>query len=355
MRSTDIVAAAATALGTPLRDPQRLAGSSRTTVLRCHTGDGTVIVKAHRDREFHAVEAAGLAFTTYGPTLLASDPDAQLCVMSDLGAGPNLADLLLGDDPGAAERALTAWATTYGRIAVETHGRQAEYQRLCARYGATVEHPLVDHARLADALSAYRITPPAGLAGELAALDRAPALEVFSPGDICPDNNVLTDEGLRVIDFEGAGYHSVHLDAAYTTMPFSSCWCVFRLPDDISRHIETVYRDAVTSICPALADDDVWRTGMRDAIATYTVSVTEWLGPRAVTADKPMHPNRNPVPTSRQLLRHRWTRLATVLGPDQPALAEVTARLLDATEHWQAEPLPLYPAFTPRPPTVVNS
>jgi hypothetical protein len=57
---------------------------------------------------------------------------------------------------------------------------------------------------------------PAGLRADLdavAALDRD-EFRVFSPGDICPDNNLLTPQGLRPIDFEGAGFHSVFLDAS---------------------------------------------------------------------------------------------------------------------------------------------
>jgi hypothetical protein len=30
-------------------------------------------------------------------------------------------------------------------------------------------------------------------------------------------------------------------------------------------------------------------------------------------------------------------------------------QLIEATEHWGVEPLPLYPAWTPSPPTTVNS
>jgi hypothetical protein len=52
-------------------------------------------------------------------------------------------------------------------------------------------------------------------------------------------------------------------------------------------------------------------------------------------------------PTTRQLIRHRWRVVLAELEPadDLPALYELTQSLLDATESWQAEDLPLYPAF----------
>jgi hypothetical protein len=52
---------------------------------------------------------------------------------------------------------------------------------------------------------------PAGLGGELAEVAGAAGSEryaVFSPGDICPDNIVLSPDGIRFLDFESAGFHS---------------------------------------------------------------------------------------------------------------------------------------------------
>ena len=53
------------------------------------------------------------------------------------------------------------------------------------------------------------------------------------------------------------------------------------------------------------------------------------------------------MPTARQLLRYRWQVLGAELDSagELPALAELTRRLLTATEHWQVPDLPLYPAW----------
>src|SRR5271166_40016 len=110
----------------------------------------------------------------------------------------------------------------------------------------------------AGAVAQVGVTPAAGLGGELAEIaavvDRA---TVFSPGDICPDNNMLTADGIRFLDFESAGYHSAFLDAAYIRMPFSTCWCVFRLPAELAAAAEAAYRSAVCTVRPALADDQI--------------------------------------------------------------------------------------------------
>lgn len=120
-----------------------------------------------------------------------------------------------------------------------------------------------DMAKLPDLLKVLDIAAPPGLAADLDALtaldhDR---FRVFSPGDICPDNNLLTPEGLRPIDFEGAGFHSVFLDASYSRMPFGSCWCVYRLPKSFSMEAERAYRGEVVQVYPELADDRIWAPG----------------------------------------------------------------------------------------------
>lgn len=347
MEITALLAAASAAAGTTITEPVDLGGSDRTTVLRCRTADGTtVVVKAHHDHSpYFAAEAAGLAFTSQGPRLLAVDPTARLLVMSDLGTAPSLADALLGTSPEAATFALSAWATCYGRIAAETAGRRAEFEKLRASYGPVVDEP-PPVERFAEALAAL------GVPADDLDLKPPDAFEVFSPGDICPDNNMILPDGMRVLDFEGAGYHSVFLDVAYTRMPFATCWCVYALPAGLAERVETAYRTQVVTVYPELADDTLWRSGVRQAIDWWTVDITAALGARAARADVPMHPHRRPVPSARELLRYRWQHAAeNGHGP----LTGTFRRLLAATRHWEVDPLPGYPAFTPRPPAIVIS
>jgi hypothetical protein len=350
----DIVAAASAAIGEPLTDPVDLGGSSRTTVVRCTRAGGTVIVKAYagsrsvantsslvKTRDGFTAESTGLAFAHaalpgLGPRVLGVDRDVPLVVMSDLGDWPSMADALLGNDADTARAALRDWASAYGRIAVASIGREAELP----------PRPAAAPNDLAPALACFGVAEPAGLAADLAATEDAGGYDVFSPGDICPDNNLCTPAGFRVLDFEGAGFHSVFRDAAYTRMPFATCWCVFRLPDDVRAEVASTYRDEIVAGYPALADDARWLPGVRNAMAYWTVDITAQLGPRAMKADFPMHSKRH-SPTVRQLLRYRWAGAADELGAagELPALAGVFTALLAATEHWNVPPLPYYPAF----------
>ncbi|MCT2588999.1 hypothetical protein LHJ74_03455 [Streptomyces sp. N2-109] len=368
--SGPLLRAAARLLDTAtLCDPVELVGGRRTTVLRCRTDAGrTVVVKAFGEddegRRSFAAEAAGLSLRLAGPELLAVDEDLAMVVMADLGDAPTLADVLLGDDPRTATAGLLALARGLGRLAAASVGRRGDLARLFARYGASggegggpwiAEDADAFPARLTEAgitlppLDAKLDAQPADplrveLGWVTAGLTSGHHRPVFTPGDTCPDNNLLTADGLRLIDFEGACFQSVFLTAAYCRMPFSSCWCVFRLPDGLAEEIEQTYRAEVVAVYPELRQDAVWEAGMRDAVAAWTLSATVHLLPHAVREEKLMHPTRRPVPTGRELLRHRWEAASTL--PGLPAFTDAMRRLLAlAHTDWQAGPLPLYPAF----------
>ncbi|GAA3445270.1 hypothetical protein [Planomonospora venezuelensis] len=352
-----ILRSAGELLGTELSDPVDLGGSMRSTVLRCRTaGGGTVIVKSFTDgpeglRGFTS-EAAGLSLRLAGPELLGVDTSVPLVVMADLGDAPSLADVLLGDDPEAAAEGLLTWARGLGRLAAGSVPRRADLASLWTRYGGGAtsweDEPWIGQnaARLLASLAGAGLVMPAGLAGELAGIGAVAAEEypAFTPGDTCPDNNLLTTEGLRLIDFEAACFQSVFLTAAYCRMPFSTCWCVFRLPSGLAEEIERVFRAEVVAAYPALAEDEVWQAGMRRATVVWTVFATVNMLPRTVE-DGPIHRTRRPVPTRRQVLRHRWELASTV--EEYPAFAETMRLLLrEVAGGWDVPPLPGYPAFS---------
>jgi hypothetical protein len=383
-RTAVIVAAASAAIGRPLTEPAELAGGhDETAVLRCVDlaadggAGGTVVVKTFPQTSYgmsgFAAEAAGLECASgsgLSPEFLGADAGLQLVVMSDLGAGASLADVLLaggadraaGVSPEAAsaeaasaEAALVDWAAACGRLSAVVTPHRLRFEAQQAHYLAgrpDWRHSVTLPERiLAAAESAAKIGvgAPAGLAGELAEIAAAAQSShyaVFSPGDICPDNNVLTSRGVTVFDFEEAGFHSVFLDAAYIRMPFSTCWCVFRLRPALLAAAEHAYRDQVRLVWPELADDSVWERGLRRAVTAWTLSSTSWLLRRALAADVPMEPSR-PSPLTRQLMRYRWqAALAELTGPEEyPAIAALLRGLVAATQQWQAPELPLYPAL----------
>jgi hypothetical protein len=211
-------------------------------------------------------------------------------------------------------------------------------------------------AEIPEILAELSIPAPAGLAADLAevaTIVRFGRYPVFSPGDICPDNNLLAERRVMFVDYENAEFHSAFMDAAYLRMPFSTCWCVFRLPDSLQRSAECAYRDFVSRIHPEMLNDAVWHPGLRRAVAAWTLHAMTYLLDRALLADQPTIDDGRAAPTKRQLLRYRWRQLIAELapmpgasiGPEFPALDALARQLLASTEHWQVADLPLYPAF----------
>lgn len=362
MDADRVVRAAAAVLGEPLRDAIDLGGSERSAVLRCVLPDGgTVVVKAYPPTEAGrlgwAAEAAGLEFIAAmpsggsGPRLLGVDREVPLVVMSDLGSAPSLADLLLGSSQAAAARAWLDWAATCGRLAAASAGCQDQFIRIRGQYGDGPDSRwLPDYVRrAADLVVPLGLEVPAGLAADLADVVAGceHGYQVFSPGDICPDNNLVTAAGIRFVDFESAEFHSVFLDAAYLRMPFSTCWCVLRMPPGLAAAGESAYRREVAAAFPDLAANAVWEAGVLRACVAWTIHAMSYLLDRAVSGDASMNDDVAAAPGRRQLLRYRWQTLGDQLrvAGELPALAELMRRLLAATEHWRVPALPGYPAL----------
>lgn len=353
--TTVILKAASEVLGEPLSEPVELS-RGRSTVVRCRSSrGGTLVVKSYAAAEDFAAEASGLELASRGPGLLAVDADRALIVMTDLGNAPSLADLLLGDDADAARAGLFQWARGLGELARSAHGRRAELNALRRTYGLDpssvqeVTFPLRHVRKLGERLAGVGITPPAGLdddIDELAKLEND-GYPGFSPGDTCPDNNLLTPSGLQLLDFEDSGYPSVFLTAVYCRMPFPSCWCSFRLEPTLAGAVEEVFRAELLPVYPDLEDDRLWHAGVRRAVGAWTAS-TMLLFPEALAGDRKLNGRGGPSPTVRQLMVHRCTELRRELTPvgELPALTETAALLLErAAKEWRTPPLPPFPAF----------
>ncbi len=194
---------------------------------------------------------AGLEFLTRvagdrspAPRFYGGDRAAGVIIMEDLGAGDHLDALLLGDDPRAAEEAVSELGATLGRMHALTIGRGREYEGIQASLshsGAGGDFYQYDwlaptFLRMAELLG---VAPGSGVAGELMALrgsllDPGPFL-AYVHADACPDNCVRTREGMRVFDFEHGRFGHALIDGVYGRMRFPSCWCAGQMPEPTFR------------------------------------------------------------------------------------------------------------------------
>lgn len=331
----------------------QLGGSSRSNVRRVRDGERTLIVKEFTGpgdgwvRECAALSV--LPPEVAAPRLVAAGATPPTVVMSDLGPGNNVADLLLGTDRTAAADAVTAWAKAIATLHRSTAGLREDFQEaLDARSG----NQQVSESRLAasldDACDAIaRQGPELGVTVPLAALDELRSIRerlggdgpaALTPSDACPDNNIFAGTSLALIDFEGAQWRHVAWDIAYLSVPWPSCWCSWRIPDDVAEQAIEAYRAAYGL---PYADTDGFRSDVRVATVGWAVESMSWLLPRALTGETS---SARQMPTRRAMILHRLGRAAN--SPELPALASLAGSFRDVlTERWGEIPLEYAPAF----------
>ncbi|GER87105.1 hypothetical protein KDW_12670 [Dictyobacter vulcani] len=278
-----------------------LGGSQRTRVYRCAVIEGetmlasSVIIKQANQpdetpqTELHPLflnEWASLQFIQtlspdepLAPRFYVGDRNAGMFIMEDLGSGTQLNHALLGNDPQQARAALLDYASIHGRLHALSSGKQDTYRELRGTLGPDSPSPYFNYQWLPQTmekiLTTLNVTPAPGLMHELAMLQTAltnpgPFL-AFMQGDACPDNVIQTQAGMRMIDFEGGTYTHALLEGAYGRVPFPTCRCLYRLPEEIIAEMEACYRREFSHGCPAVMDDTLFNQGLTEACISWVL------------------------------------------------------------------------------------
>jgi hypothetical protein len=340
----------------------RLGGNDRSTVDRVIAtypdgNEGSLIVKRYRTGgEGWVRESAALSVlpgSVRTPRVVAERADPPVLVFEDLGAGPSVADALLGDDAPAAEAALAAWAGALATLHIATRTSRAAFRdALLQRRGelpvgeSRVPADIEQAARVLDAeCGALGVRMPAGALDELRGLVKrlgGSGLAALTPADACPDNNVLTADGLVLVDFEGAQWRHIAWDVAYLRVPWPTCWCAWQIPDAVADRAVAAYLSAVREGVPEAADPQ-FSADVAAAVVGWAVVTTTLFIDNALGEDPPLNPDR-PTPTRRAMIQHR---LGLAAGTAElPALAELAENLGTLLRRrWGDVPLALAPAF----------
>lgn len=365
--------------GAPVRlaDAEDLGGSERSVVMRVRVAETpfelprTLVLKHYgecADTEVSdpfAHEAASCQLATalppeirVGPELIAHDPGRRLLVLEDLGRGSTLADVLLADDARAAERALLSWARALGRLHTTMAGREADFDALMRRLGTNswrdpVANDIVRATSdLPDLLegSLGLATPPdvRERLADAAGLLGGSKYRSFSPSDICPDNSLVTGNGVRFLDFEWGCVRDIVLDAAYLQFPFPSSWCAYALPENLATQMLSTWRSEVVEVWPELDDDEVLMPRLHDAQLLWVWVSTWWFLPREGQQDTPIDLHM-PSPRRSTALVDRWRRLhADSAAAGRTDIEEYAGHMVEAlVERFGSGALHLqpYPAF----------
>ena len=331
-----------------------LGGSARSEVHRVRAGNETVVIKRFTgDGESFPREAAALSVLPPGapaPRLLGVREEPPTLVLADAGPGPSVADLLLADDPAAAQDGLLGWAEAVARLHGGTVDRGDAFRAaLAGRTDQPVSTlgPYIEEA--VTALEAHcadlGVRVPAGawddLRGLHAGLAAGPA--VLSPGDTCPDNNVATPAGRVLVDFENAQWCHPAWDVAYLVVPWPTCWCAWRLPDEVVEQAIRRYQE--TSALPWAGSAD-FRSDVRAAAEMWAILTVNLFLPRALADDPPPPNPAKPMPLRRSVILNR---LAAVEAHGAAGLSALAGTLRAAlVARWGETPLPYAPAFALR-------
>lgn len=297
-----------------LVDAEDLAGSGPATVVRARVASSpfslprTLVIKHYpgepadgEDDAFAREAASYQLFTALSaddrtcPEILAHSADHRLLVIDDLGRAPTLQDKLSGSDARAAENALLSWARSLGRMHFSTANREADFNVLLRRLGTAGQGagrgeespprafdpaavPADAAALLAEALG---IDTPAEViaAGNRAAEQaRAAAFRAFSPVDLWPDNNLVTSDGVRFLDFERGRVRSALVDAAHMLVPFVSGPEPLALPSGVSEAMIASWRAEVADLWPSLVEEETLDRYLADAAQLLVWEATcRWL------------------------------------------------------------------------------
>ncbi|OCI30457.1 aminoglycoside phosphotransferase family protein [Oerskovia enterophila] len=380
----ETLAFAGVALGAALAEPEALGGSARSLVVRARVVAGlttdrldttraaarapgsTVVVKRFLDSPgTHGLpfehEVAGLLALDRTPVLLAVDEAHRLLVMSDVGDGPTLADLLLGTDRDAAWRGALSWATALGELAGASGPHVERFSAELAARGVVRGWDLEADARAGVHRLVAALPTPTDLARDpldatlaflhddleaLASLRAPGSAVVVSPGDTCPDNAVLTPAGWVFLDLEDTTAHHPALDAAYTLMPFSTCWCVFDPPPGLTDELLAAFTAGLGRHLPDAVAEPAWTRDVLVASAGWILAMTGWLLDGAVE-DRPRVGPEGRSPSYRQLVLSRWRWGAEHLRDVTPGIASLLSDgVAWAEREWGPSPSGGYPAFS---------
>ncbi|MGC0363963.1 hypothetical protein ABH922_001947 [Rhodococcus sp. 27YEA15] len=357
---SEVVAAAehllARRTGAPvtLVDPVDLGGSGRTIVLRVRVDENpfslprTLVIKQVRNsfdggaktviaqstdgaRSFDSGaaflrEAVSYQFANAlakdarpGAQLLASDLNSQLLVLSDLGDSTPISALLEDPDPDTVTNTLMAMAQAMGRMHAATVGREGDFTALLRR--ADVGHYCDE---ISDQVGRVVAEVPSLLAELLGVdvdaevtsqVDRGRQLfsggrfRAFSPSDLCPDNIIVNDEGVRFLDYEWGGYRDATLDIAHSLVSFPGCLCSVDLTEERASAMVDAWRAEVVGMWPALADEAELGRRLVEAQLIWVWLSTYLFLPEDHSRIAAVREHHLSIPRAEALIV-RWERLA---------------------------------------------
>lgn len=358
-------------------DAQEYVKSGRTSVFRLTLGGApvaTAICRYGGREETLWNELAGMRFLAQLPQPPAAVPafyaggpvgaDKAVVLSRDIGSAPDVAELLLRGSAEQARAGLEGWVDALLDVHLATFGHRAAHDAIRLEYDPprSFVELLSDggFARLTSAFAALDLGPlPAGVAEAVAWVDAqlAPTDRwwAFTVADCCPDNNQVGPDGrVMLFDLEFAGCRHALLDLAYVRTFMPTCWCLRRLPADLSSQLVARYRDGLLAARPEL-DAAEFEAGFAASQAFWAITTAGFQLERTLTDPKALErlyfeEVDFAIAAPAEVVRLRLADLTRLAG-ERAELAPLgeLARLIAGQfdQRWPAiDLLPLYPAFS---------
>jgi hypothetical protein len=335
----------------------------------------TVIVKHVTDEGFDQPGHAGppsrflnewatLQFLTdldaeVAPRLIAADREIGLTIIEDLGALPNLENILVGDDEGAAWDGLG----TAGRLLGELHAigreREGDFVSLQSRLGtrSPMSDSTIDQRGRRDecfaAFEAMGVDPGARLWNEVIELeslihDDSPFRSLIH-ADAGPHNVLISSGVSRLIDFEFAVFGNALCDVVGARLGFPQTMGVGQVPTVARARLEDAYREAVVPGIPNGEDEALFRRHLAAACGHWALN--RWThGWRAHLSSIP--DGERPTEAAVTAMKSLWLVIDGFVAASRDygafqLVADALGRSREtATKRWpELVPAPVYPAL----------
>ncbi|PZG45681.1 aminoglycoside phosphotransferase [Spongiactinospora gelatinilytica] len=313
--------------------------SPRSSVWRLEYGGAAVVVKqatggddaqARFEREITALTlAARSGGVPPVARVIASDAGCRVMVLEHLAEAPAPAD----------------WAVRYTDALARLHAATGPADAgALPRWQGPTEADAEAFAGFAGALG---VPVPARARAEISALvERLGAGDhhALLHGDPCPDNVIVTRQGLRFVDLEQASLGNGLMELAYLRTGFPTCWCALGIAPAMLAEAERRYR----AIWRVLTGTDV-QGRLADACAGWLLRGDALVErARRHTTDHLAAVLRDDwswgVAGARERLAHRLGVVAAAEEPDLAALAALAGAVRERM-------LTRWPGLAPLPPT----
>jgi aminoglycoside/choline kinase family phosphotransferase len=234
-------------------------------------------------------EWASLSFLTslapsgvLAPRLYADDQSLGLVLLEDLGEAQSVQAVLYSADEREATDALIAMGTFLGQLQSAAYRHEPTFLQSQAALGASTvlsDASLDCRPHLAElhaCLQALRIRVDEQFDTALESLEaviHGPGpLRTFVHNDAGPHNFLCAAEGVRLLDFEFAGYGHGLLDVVCARLAFPPAFRGRVVPHGVVQQLEAAYRAELVTVVPMLADDEFFAASVCQACAHWAYS-----------------------------------------------------------------------------------